>query len=484
MSWFKKNILSFVIFLLFSFSAFGQQTANYNIADKEFKKFPLDLRVSIQVLLTGSGYWNAIPNENFSKRLFRAIIHFQRDNGFVQTGYLAPAEIKTLINTAEPYFKVWDFKQEYHPSRNRYIVIPEGILNTKLITNNGGVQFSNDSINSYIKFEYLQDLPLDEVFQITQDVLNSEGAKIHYKALKNNFFVLSATSRSGIDMYYRYHQDGNGILGFAFHWDNSKFDIKGDRVATIVSSSFSSSMLGTPFPAFLKLNTKPNNDSSTTTIAPKENLPIYVPTPLPQRVSFSSGTGFFVNDEGYLITNAHVVDGCELIAVIPDKTTSIRGEIVGIDRNNDLAILKTTFKPRNSATFRSQVRLGENIAVFGYPLSDTLSSSGNFTLGNITALSGARDNISHYQISAPIQPGNSGGALVDHYGNAVGVIVSYLRNAQNVNFAIKASIAKAFLESYSVKYTEGNTEIKLEPEDIAEKSKSISAFLLCSKTSN
>ena len=71
------------------------------------------------------------------------------------------------------------------------------------------------------------------------------------------------------------------------------------------------------------------------------------------------------------------------------------------------------------------------VAVFGYPLSQVLASSGNFTLGNITALAGLRDDARHLQISAPVQAGNSGGPLLDASGNLVGTIISKL-NAMKV----------------------------------------------------
>ena len=106
------------------------------------------------------------------------------------------------------------------------------------------------------------------------------------------------------------------------------------------------------------------------------------------------------------------------------------------------------------ARLRAGARLGEGVAAFGYPHVDLLSSSGNFTLGNITALSGIGDDSREVQISAPVQSGNSGGPLLDMGGNIVGIVASKLDALkvaarggdlpQNVNFAIKSSLLASF----------------------------------------
>ena len=102
---------------------------------------------------------------------------------------------------------------------------------------------------------------------------------------------------------------------------------------------------------------------------------------------------------------------------------------------------------------------------FGYPLSQVLATSGNFTAGIVTALAGIGDDSRFYQISAPVQPGASGGPLLDENGNLIGVVssklnfLSEIKNAgdipQNVNFAIKASVVANFLQDNAVKFQIG-----------------------------
>lgn len=203
----------------------------------------------------------------------------------------------------------------------------------------------------------------------------------------------------------------------------------------------------------------------------------------------SSGTGFFVAQSGLVVTNAHVVDGCSTLTAKISGGQSSSATVLSLDKSNDLALLRTGLTPRNVATIRSGVRLGEQVAAFGFPLAGLLSTSGNFTLGHVSALTGLGDNAGLLQISTPVQPGNSGGPLVDQSGNVVGVIVGKLDAvkvaavtkdlAQNVNFAIKASILVNFLES-SGSYTSSVTaNATISSADLAEKAKSISVFIEC-----
>jgi serine protease Do len=126
---------------------------------------------------------------------------------------------------------------------------------------------------------------------------------------------------------------------------------------------------------------------------------------------------------------------------------------------------------------------------FGFPLAGLLATSGNFTNGIITASAGLGDDVRSFQVSAPIQPGNSGGALLDQSGNVVGVVDSKLNAlrvanitkdlAQNVNFAIKASIAIDFLEAHNVSVeTIANTQV-LAPADIAERAGAFTVYIEC-----
>ena len=203
----------------------------------------------------------------------------------------------------------------------------------------------------------------------------------------------------------------------------------------------------------------------------------------------SSGTGFFVSPSGHVVTNHHVIDECSTVRVIPAGGQETSAYIVAKDKTNDLAILKTSITPTVVPPLRKQPRLGEAVYVFGFPLTGLLATSGNFTMGSITALFGMADDSRLLQISAPVQAGNSGGPLLDKYGHVVGVIVSKLNVLtvaaiardvpQNVNFAIKSTIAANFIDSNGVASNDATLTRELSPEAIADLAKLFTVQVVC-----
>lgn len=192
--------------------------------------------------------------------------------------------------------------------------------------------------------------------------------------------------------------------------------------------------------------------------------PDRTPSPSKAEATKSQGSGFFVSKDGYLITNAHVVESCDKIVAINVLGQEVLLRKIRVSKSDDLALLKADTKLTSVAVFRESAKLnqGESVIAYGFPLGGLLASGGNVTTGNVTALSGLRDDGRQMQISAPVQPGNSGGPLVDSRGLLIGVVTSKLDAMkvaqitddipQNVNFAIKASSVKNLLDSNSVKY--------------------------------
>jgi serine protease Do len=205
----------------------------------------------------------------------------------------------------------------------------------------------------------------------------------------------------------------------------------------------------------------------------------------------SSGTAFFVAPH-FLVTNNHVVEDCggKIEVRYPDhvwQTATVEGR----DKTNDLALLHTDMESLSVASFRLQSRVGEPVAAYGFPYAGLLSSSGNFTIGNISALSGMNDDSRFIQISAQVQPGNSGGPLFDLSGSVIGVISSQLNSLkmmqeggdfpQNVNFAIQAPIVVKFLSAKGVnpKSDSSAAHGELPPADVADLAKKITVQVYC-----
>lgn len=171
----------------------------------------------------------------------------------------------------------------------------------------------------------------------------------------------------------------------------------------------------------------------------------------------STGSGFFITDDGYLITNQHVADEGASVRVTTSNG-AIAAKVIKVDRANDLALLKAEgkFVPLAITSSRG-VRLGSTAATVGFPNVGLQGYSPKLAKGEIASLAGIQDDARHFQISVPVQPGNSGGALVDDRGNVIGVVVAKLSQkaaiattgtlAENVSYAVKSSYLLSFLES-------------------------------------
>jgi uncharacterized protein len=180
------------------------------------------------------------------------------------------------------------------------------------------------------------------------------------------------------------------------------------------------------------------------------------PTPA-DTAKATAGSGFVISTDGYFLTCAHVVEsGGEIKVRIGDKTYSAK--VVRADRRNDTALLKLegeSFTPL--ALAQSIPEMGDKVFTIGYPNPDIQGDAAKYTDGAVSALSGFQDDVRTMQITAPIQGGNSGGALVDAAGNVVGLVVSQLNAItvfeyngsipQNVNFAVKINYALPLIQA-------------------------------------
>lgn len=206
---------------------------------------------------------------------------------------------------------------------------------------------------------------------------------------------------------------------------------------------------------------------------------------------FATGTGFYVARDGSLITNNHVVAECSTMR-ISDGHDGIPVKVIAVDPQRDLALLQASKPVDTVALFRSdKSKLGENIVVVGFPLSGLLSSQPIVTSGIVSALAGMRDNQHELQISAPIQPGNSGGPLFDSTGRIAGVVVATLDTVrlaraigvvpENVNFAIKGDEARQFLGAHGVTVATADNGKELSTAAIAEQAVKMTVRLECWK---
>lgn len=176
-----------------------------------------------------------------------------------------------------------------------------------------------------------------------------------------------------------------------------------------------------------------------------------------QRKNASSGTGFFLSNNGYIITNYHVIEDAEnnnikVTGISGDYNNSYTVKVAVSDKQNDITILKiedNSFIPIKSIpyTFKFDTSsIGEDCFVLGYPLISSMGKDIKLTSGIISSKTGYDGNVSQYQISAPIQPGNSGGPLFDKNGNIIGIIQAKHSFAENAGYAIKASYIRNLID--------------------------------------
>jgi S1-C subfamily serine protease len=209
-----------------------------------------------------------------------------------------------------------------------------------------------------------------------------------------------------------------------------------------------------------------------------------------------SGTGFVVSANGHIVTNHHIVDGC-----VGDIKGNLTGEaavalrVVSSDANNDLALLQapatTTFKDVARIRDRS-IRSGDSVVAIGFPFHGLLTSDFTVTTGIVSSLSGIRNDTRFLQISAAVQPGNSGGPLFDTSGQVVGVVTGKLDGLsmikatgnipENINFAIKNGALRDFLDNSVVPYQTAEPKAELKTTDIAGSARAYTLFISCTGT--
>jgi S1-C subfamily serine protease len=206
----------------------------------------------------------------------------------------------------------------------------------------------------------------------------------------------------------------------------------------------------------------------------------------------ATGTGFVVA-AGRLLTNAHVTEGCRRMTARNAAGQTVEARVGPVDKRRDLAVLSVPdgFGPPLAFRETPPVRRGETVVTYGFPLTGLLSSGPTLTTGDISALSGVRDDPLQFQISAPVQPGNSGGPLLDAQGNVVGVVTSKLDAArvarmtggdipQNINFAVKGSEALGFLRERGIQpWRAASTGPDRHPAEVGDIANPSTAFLAC-----
>lgn len=211
----------------------------------------------------------------------------------------------------------------------------------------------------------------------------------------------------------------------------------------------------------------------------------------PERIGQQTGTGFVVSTKGHAVTNQHVVDGC-----VGDISGNLTGEaavtlrLVSSDETNDLALLQAPGSFRDVAVIKDKaIQSGDPVVAIGYPFHGLLTSDFTVTTGIVSSLSGIMNDTRFLQISAAVQPGNSGGPLLAASGEVVGVVAAKLNALkfvkatgnipENINFAIKTGALRDFLDNSVVSYQTADSKADVKTADIARRARAFTLLISC-----
>ena len=231
------------------------------------------------------------------------------------------------------------------------------------------------------------------------------------------------------------------------------------------------------------------------------------PSPKP---SDTAGSGFFISKLGHVITNQHVVSDCRKVTVGDNSKKQVTVTVMETDRRNDLALLRisnmqmasvetnsliqkldiTVVPVATDGLMRSEeVELGEAVLVAGYPYGALVSDNIKVNKGIVSGLRGMGDDTGQFQIDASVQPGNSGGPIYDENGNIVGVVVAQLNKRkfaeivgsmpENVNFGIKASTVRQFLNASGLPTKWSKRSKSMSTRELAKIAKSQTVMVVC-----
>lgn len=207
--------------------------------------------------------------------------------------------------------------------------------------------------------------------------------------------------------------------------------------------------------------------------------------------SIRTGAGVVIGEEGWVLTNQHVIDGCTNIGLSAPGQRPKPAKRHVEDRRNDLAVLKAEIKFVRVATFRAgePLRSGENVVIAGFPLAGLLATETNVAFGQVSATSGVGNDSTSFQLSAPIHRGNSGGPVLDQTGRLVGVVSSKLNAlktaasvgdlAQNIGFGIKSEMVRLFLVTQGVEFDTSRASGALENVELATRAKEVTVQVIC-----
>ncbi|WIY51462.1 serine protease [Devosia sp. YIM 151766] len=461
-----------------AFIAFLTPTAHADFASSQrwFNSMDEEDRSLLQSDLMLLGHYNALADSTFGNFTYRAIQAFQSSIGQSPTGVLTQRQEDLLRDSSTALYHELGFDIVEDARGRMAMLLPQKLLPSVSETRRGTAYTSADGS---IRLETIRKPFADESYESLYRSLAATSAtrKVSYKVLNSDKFVVSGTREDKL-FYILINNTPGESAGFSVEWERSNNQV-GAMVATFMASY-----------SYPLAFAQPDSSATVATHQPEvtpQPAPQASPPATPPAPQSSSGTGFFVAEKGVLVTNHHVIDGCSAIDVVGYGPA----RLITSDEDVDLAVLQLrTAKAHPVAEIRAEAaQLGESVVALGFPLADILNSSLNMGTGIVSSETGFFGDETRFTTNVGIQPGNSGGPILDEYGRVLGVAVSKINDeallaamgttAPNVGFAIKGEVVADYLSLFRLPEPSAEPEKPLSARELAELGRNFTVQITC-----
>jgi len=448
------------------------QAATTDLATAYNENTDAGFRVGLQTRLAWTGDYSGKFDGRIGAQTLRAIRDFQARYGFTADGVMDEAFLKAVIARSDIARDAVGYKLTNDRITGARLGLPLSLVASAGDTEVGHMWRSTDG---KVEVETVRFAEESYTLAGVYEVLSTPGPSktITSQQLTETGFDIRGVD-AGREFVIRFAGKDKDLRGFSVAWSD---DVDGlvSPYVTVALNSFDA-FAGRPREADIGPVAKlfesgraegvAFGDHGTADLGRGADATSLTPPAAP---GFdSSGTGFVVSKDGWLLTNAHVAKSCKTVLVGDLGEAS---EVV-VDEDHDLALIKIDAalgKPL--AIVAGKPRLGEDVLALGFPLRSILADSLNVTRGNVSSLMGLRNDANYLQISAAVQPGNSGGPLVDLAGRVVGVVTAKLNAVavadltgdipQSINFAIRPDAAAKFLTDHGIDFQKADTSAPL-----------------------
>ncbi|WP_158598483.1 trypsin-like peptidase domain-containing protein [Notoacmeibacter ruber] len=413
-----------------------------------YDTLPEEARRNIQDYLVWTGHYDAPIDGSIGPQTVAAIRAWQEDNGYGSDGVLAVGEAEAMGEAARSAYKTAQFTIGTDGDAGLTYGLPYSLVSVVGENEWNGLNFADPEKTLRISSFRIADMSTEKVETFSEHVFEDvPGFETSAVRFENGVLTIRGGDSTEI-LRMDAKLFGDQLRGI-FVWMDRDLVGQNGHLLAAMTNSLDLAPVETPS----LFASSPSNEDGMRAIS----LPN---APSDGEFPNGSGTGFVVDTNGSILTNAHVVAGCGRVEV----TGLGEAQVMLEDDSLDLALLKVNgARELKAATLSSdEPMLGEDVFAFGYPLPQALGSELGFSRGSVSSMVGLRSEPTQFRMTASVQPGNSGGPLVDEEGRVIGMVTAKLdamavANAtgdipQSMNFAIRSSVLRDWLKAQNITF--------------------------------